>query len=383
MANYSETQNLQTPENSSTQTMMQGLKPAVNQEANREATPVADFINRLNKLKLGNDPRMISLITAYPNYGNRLISLFKVLKEFNISLSATLETLISKNISHIGGVVNLLGLVKELDIDPSTLSLALLFNAAKSDSIVTQSVRELNGEGVLDLDTFELMLTYPEQSLKISQLLISLQEHAYDITGLAEKLHGSLILPAHMSTVIDLLNLMLENDTYYPRVVDLLLSQGQYIDKIYEGTKKLVTEHYPLGNYFALLQQDPQNANIFAKNILLLNNASIINHDSLEDLLPVSKLGVGAFHFMKHLQLAGMLDAVNYQKICQHNSILIKESVIETLSTLPLMAQFQKEELEELLDIASKSPVSDSDIQKFNEIIEGHFILDSCSVMAP
>lgn len=256
----------------------------------------------------------------------------------------------------------------------------LLFDAAKSDSKVAQSVRNLNQQGLCDLATFELMLIYPEQSIEISQLILNLQEHSYsDSTSLVEKFRKSSISEEHMKTMIDLLNLMLENNTYYANVINILLKQEQYIDKIYEGAKKLVAEHYPLGDYFGLLEKNSKNANIFAKNILLLDKASLINYGNSDDLLMVSKLDVGAFHFMKHLQLAGMLDNRSFQKVCEANNILTRKEVIETLSNLPLMTQFERKELEQMLDLMSHAAISEADIQRFNGILNEHLIQNSCN----
>ncbi|MCW8444619.1 hypothetical protein OQJ19_03940 [Fluoribacter gormanii] len=356
-------------QNNSTQMIMSVLANDA-----KAAAPITDFVSRLRKLNLGTDQRMIRLISDHPNYGNRLISLFKAMKEAQVSMTSDLECIISKNITSVGGAVNLFGLIQELDIDPLALSLDHIFTAARFDANVTASARELHQLGVLDLDTFELLLTYPGQSLDIARLITNLQEHAYNAASLIEKLRDSSISANHMSITLDLLNLMLENDSYYSHAINILVRQEQYINKIYEGAKKLVAEHYPLCNYFELVEENPQNANIFAKNILLLNNASLINPDSTSDLLMVSKLGVGAFHFMKHLQLAGMLNASSIQKVCQPNSILNQKEVIEELSNLPLITKFEREELERMLELVGKAAISWTDIQLFNEIIEEHLI---------
>jgi hypothetical protein len=331
------------------------------------------FYDRLLKYNLGSNPLMLKIITANPNYGNRLISLFKELKELNIALAANLESIINKNISSLGGAVNLLGLIKELGIRPDTISMELLFNAAKSDQTLMQSTRDLYQAGMLNLARFKLMLTYPEQSYKIAKLLIDLEKHALSDTTLVEKLSSSALSPQNRGTTIELLNLLLENNFYYPNVADILLEQEKNIDKIYEGTKKLLAENYLPGNYFELLKQNPQNANIFAKNILLLHNASLISNNP-EDLLTVSKLDVGAFHFMKHLQQAGMLDARHYQKICRSNNVLNQEEVSQALSNLPLFAGFQPKELEEMLDLMDKPTISKNELQKIVKIINEHLI---------
>ncbi|QMT59333.1 hypothetical protein [Legionella sp. PC997] len=360
--------------NKSTQTMLRALNDAAKAEE-----PVNDFVSRLRRLNLEPDEGMLRLLSDHPNYGNRLISLFKMFKQTNVSMTDKLSDIISKNISSVGGAVNLLGLIKELEIDPQTISLACLFDAARFDLNIAQSARELHHQGQLDSATFKLLLTHPEQSLEISRLLINLQEHAYNVESLVERLGASSISSKHMSTILDLLNLMLENESYYSNAVDIFLRQEQYITKIYEGAKKLVAEHYPLCGYFELVENNPQNANVFAKNILLFHNASLIEPDY--DLLGISKLGVGAYHFMKHLQQADMLRAANLQTMGQPNNILNQKEVIEHLSSLPLITNFEREELAMMLELANKEEVSPKEIQIFNALLEDHLI--SSSICAP
>ncbi|AHE67851.1 hypothetical protein [Legionella oakridgensis] len=362
------------PDAISTRMIMQSLAPDADKGEEGKTTLITDFLTRLNKLNLGHDHRMVELFEANLRYGNRLIALFKVCKELRVSLTDELINSIAANIADVGGFAHLLKLTKEVGIAPDSLSLKILFNAAKHESTIAQSTRKLSEASALDLATFEFMLKYPEQSFKISQLIINLQKNAYSATTLVEKLSSSSLSASQMSTAIDLLNLTLEHDLYYPGVVDILLRQKQYIDKIYEGTKKLTAAHLVLGDYFELLEHSPQQANIFAKNVLLLHNASLINYHNLEDMRVVSTLGSGAFHFMKHLQQADMLDTKNYQKICRHNGLLNQQKVIEALSNLPLMVTFRTEELERMLDLMNKPTLSDHDMQEFNEILNGYFI---------
>ncbi|MCW8399780.1 hypothetical protein OQJ26_13380 [Legionella sp. PATHC038] len=378
--------------NSSTNRMITSLKPnAINTISETPLVPVVPvvpvapavseaptdpFISRLQKLNLGNNTRMVSLIQAHSNFGNRLISLFKALKEFKIDLTDDLECTIKENISQVGGVVSLLELIKkDVRIKLEFLPITLLFNAAKFEVSITQSIRDLALLEMLDSNTFNLLLAYPEQALNISILLIKLQERAYSPTILVDKLKDVSIAAERMDTVIALLDLILENNLFYPDVVDILLRQEKHIDKIYEGAQKLAAEKALFPNYFTIIEDNPQNANIFAKNILLLKSESLINCHNPECLFEVSHLGAGAFHFMKLLQHASMLDEHNFKIICgQKNNILNRDEVIDALSNLPLIVEFQKEELETMLNLLNEAAVSAQDIQKFNGIIEEHFI---------
>ncbi|MCE0722697.1 MULTISPECIES: hypothetical protein [Legionella] len=384
MAGHNDTKSLEIP-SMSTQTMIQGLNPGVIQKVvkpsssgndKEEKTSISNaFLKRLNKLGLGDDPRMLNLITRYPDCGNRLISVFKTLKDLKISLSDPLENIITQNISNIGGAVNLLSVMNELDINPNSVPMELLFKAARSDSTVAQSARTLHDARLLDKSSFNLILAYPDESTNISQLLIELQEHAYNPDSLIDKLRASLISTPHMNTTLSLLNLLLTKDIYDLGVVDILLRQERFIDRIYEGAKKLSAVPELLNNYFDLLERNPENANIFAKNLLLLHSVSLISRcSSKEDFLKVSQLGVGAFHFMNYLQQAGMLNAENYQKIYEHNRFLEREDVAPTLTGLPLMTQFTKEELEKMLALVSKPAISitQSDVGRFNDVLEEH-----------
>ncbi|KTD73894.1 hypothetical protein [Legionella tucsonensis] len=370
-------------ESTSTQTIIQSLKPRVVQEIIR-ASPIDrkekaavsnDFLNRLNILGLESDPRTINLITKYPQSGNRLISLFKVLKDFQITLTDQLEYIIAQNISNVGGAVHLLGVMKELDINPHFVVLELLFQSARADETVVQSARYLKDGSLLDRFSFNLILTYPEESLNISQFLIDLQGRAYDPKSLIDKLRASSISTTHMNTMLKLLSFLLINDIYDLDIVDILLRKEQFIDKIYEGAKKLSAVPELLSDYFELLEGNPENANIFAKNLLLLHSVSLIScRSSKEDFLKVSQLGVGTFHFMNHLQQAGMLNAESYQKIYENNSTLERPDIISSLINLPLMTKFTPEELVKMMALVAKPAISVTlrDVDGFNEVLEEH-----------
>ncbi|KTD66847.1 hypothetical protein Lste_3053 [Legionella steelei] len=361
---------------SSTNRMITSLKPGTATAITN--SPGASFVERLRKLNLGNDPQMIALLEANPDYGNRLISLFKVLKELKIDLTDGLARLIANNISQIGRVVNLLELIKkEVNIDPRTLSMPLLFNAAPFDEAVAQSVRDLTQGDLLDPDIFKLLLAYPAQAHKISQLLINLQERAYESSALVEKLNAVSITAERMDTVINLLDLVLENNLFYPEMVDILLRQEAYIDRIYEGATKLIAEHSLFPDYFAMLEANPKNANIFAKNILLLRDAQFINFSNPECLAIVSQLGIGAFHFMKILHRADQLNEENFEIVCQKDNILNREEVIDELSRLPLLTEFDEDELEMMLCLVAQTELSDADVEGFNSIIRYHHIFEN------
>ncbi|MBN9226053.1 MULTISPECIES: hypothetical protein [Legionella] len=361
---------------SSTNRMITSLKPGTATAITN--SPGASFVERLRKLNLGNDPQMIALLEANPDYGNRLISLFKVLKELEIDLTDGLARLIANNISQIGRVVNLLELIKkEVNIDPRTLSMPLLFNAAPFDEAVAQSVRDLTQGDLLDPDIFKLLLAYPAQAHKISQLLINLQERAYESSALVEKLNAVSITAERMDTVINLLDLVLENNLFYPEMVDILLRQEAYIDRIYEGATKLIAEHSLFPDYFAMLEANPKNANIFAKNILLLRDAQFINFSNPECLAIVSQLGIGAFHFMKILHRADQLNEENFEIVCQKDNILNREEVIDELSRLPLLTEFDEDELEMMLCLVAQTELSDADVEGFNSIIRYHHIFEN------
>ena len=361
---------------SSTNRMITSLKPGTATAITN--SPGASFVERLRKLNLGNDPQMIALLEANPDYGNRLISLFKVLKELEIDLTDGLARLIANNISQIGRVVNLLELIKkEVNIDLRTLSMPFLFNAAPFDEAVAQSVRDLTQGDLLDPDIFKLLLAYPAQAHKISQLLINLQERAYESSALVEKLNAVSITAERMDTVINLLDLVLENNLFYPEMVDILLRQEAYIDRIYEGATKLIAEHSLFPDYFAMLEANPKNANIFAKNILLLRDAQFINFSNPECLAIVSQLGIGAFHFMKILHRADQLNEENFEIVCQKDNILNREEVIDELSRLPLLTEFDEDELEMMLCLVAQTELSDADVEGFNSIIRYHHIFEN------
>ncbi|KTD40878.1 hypothetical protein [Legionella parisiensis] len=388
MSGHNDTKNIETT-SVSTQAMIQSLKPEVVRELMQSSSPGEGndkeenatvstvFLNRLNKLGLGCDPRMINLIAAYPHSGNRLISVFKALKDLKINLTEHVEKVIAQNISNIGGAVNLLGVMNDLEINPNSVSIQIIFQAARTDSTVVQATRDLHERDLLDKSSFNLLLAYPEESLNISRLLIELQDHAYNPAALVDKLRASLISPACMNTTLNLLGLLLTKEIYDLDILDILARQEQFIDIIYEGARKLLEVPELLNNYFVLLERNPENANIFAKNLLLLDSASLISHcSSKEEFLKVSQLGIGAFHFMNYLQQAGMLNAENYRNICENNSLLERPDIVTTLTNLPLMTKFTREELEIMLELVAKPAISvtPEDANKFNEVLEEHQI---------
>lgn len=105
---------------------------------------------------------------------------------------------------------------------------------------------------------------------------------------------------------------------------------------------------------------------------MLLSDVSLLgSRSSTEDFINVSKLGLGAYHFLNHLHSAGMLDAKSYKLVLQSNGILDQEEVIESLSSLPLMTRFNKTELGHMLNLLSRS-LCKSDIDNFLNILEVH-----------
>ncbi|STY28438.1 Uncharacterised protein [Legionella wadsworthii] len=365
----------------STNMMFQTLIPKVVSETQSQtnATEVkisSKLMDRLNKLNLGNNPRMLHLIANYPEYGNRLISLFKSLKDLNKVLTPEIEHLIQRNICHLGGVINLLGLLSENNISPDFISAESLFKAAKADETVAQAVRSLHEEDLLDTSSFNLMLAYPEASLKMSQFIIDLQDRAYSGPEspqiFVDKLRASMVQPLQMSTIMDLLAFLLEKNLYGFNLVDLFIRNASNIDQIYKGAKKLISAPDFLMHYFKFLEKYPENANIFAKNIMLLSSVSLLeSRSATEDFINVSKLGLGAYHFLNHLHSAGMLDAESYKMVLQNNGILDQEEVIGSLSSLPLMTRFNKTELEHMLHLLSRS-LCKSTTDNFLNILEAH-----------
>lgn len=175
-----------------------------------------------------------------------------------------------------------------------------------------------------------------------------------------------------MNAVIELLTLLLNNNLYYFDCLDIFLGQQEYLGKIFEGAKKLAVANKLSSSYFDAVGKNPQNANILANLILLLQNLSIIDYKKTEDLLIASQLGAGALHLLTHLQQSGMLDAENYKKVSQHHSILNSQKVNDALCGLPLFAAFDKEELEHMLILITKEPRSANDQNELIEMIQKH-----------
>ncbi|PWY54538.1 hypothetical protein DGG96_11590 [Legionella qingyii] len=327
--------------------------------------------SRLVSLGLESDERMIQTLEENPQYINRLTSLFSVLKKYNVVLNDLLHKAIASNVAQAGAVVDLLEFMHEVGIDPEFISLERVFVSAKSETTLKQGMQILKTNNSLDSASLNLMFAYPEESLLIADLIVNFQKHAYSTEKIIEKLHQ--FSEGKMSTVIELFTLLLSKNLYYFECFDIFLRQQKNIDKIYEGAKKLVAKDKLAPSYFEVIEKDPMNANILANIILLLDLASLIDYRKTEDVLIASKLGVGAFHFLTHLQHADMLDAENYNKVCRYNSpILNHPDVIKLFSSFPLFEEFDREELEKMLSLITKKTSADADLEEFIEMIEKH-----------
>lgn len=340
---------------------------------NQIIAPKGKIMTLLNKLGLEPDERMLKTLEENPEYVNRLAFLFKLLKKCNIKLNDKLHDVIAANVSYAGNVTNLLEFMHAEGIDVTLFPLELLFTSAQSDTALVQGMRRLKTRDSLDLSSVNLLLAYPEHSLLLAELIINFQQHAYLTEKVVEKLNK--FSAKNMDTVIRLLTLLLNKNLYYFECFDILLRQQEYIDKIYEGTAKLTVKNTLAASYFSVIENNPENANVLANLILLLHNASVIDYKKAEDLLVVSKLGIGAFHFLSHLQQAGMLDSENYKKVCRDTSILTQKEVVMLFMNLPLFEEFDKDELEQMLRLITEEPSSETHLGKFVEMIEKHQLI--------
>lgn len=331
----------------------------------------------LKKLGLDPDERMLKTLEDNPEYVNRLASLFKRLKTCNIKLNDTLHNIIASNVSYAGSLSNLLDFMHNEKIDVTLFPLERLFAGAQSDTALIQGIQLLKTRASLDLATLNLLFAYPAHSLLLADLIINFQQHAYPTEKIVEKLHK--FSAKNMDTAIRVLNLLLNKNLYYFECFDVLLKHQEYIDKIYEGTAKLTAKNKLAASYFSVIENNPQNANVLANLILLLHKESLIDYRKTEDLSTVSKLGIGAFHFLSHLQQAGILNSENYKKVCQDTSILMQKEVIELFSNLPLFEEFDKSELAQMLGLISE-PSSETNLDEFIEIIEKHQLIKNPSL---
>jgi hypothetical protein len=323
-----------------------------------------NIMTRLNKLGLESDKRMMQTLLDNSQYTNRLISLFDMLKKCNIKLHDTLYDIVATNVSYASTATDLLKFIHEKKIDVTLIPLELVFHAAKSEATLP-SIRNLSP---LDLVTLKLILSYPEQSSLLADLIINFQKHAYSTEKIVEKLHK--FSAKNMNTVIELLRVLLDKNLYYLGCLDVFLKQQQYIDRICEGTKKLAAADILDPCYFQAIEQDASNANLLANIMLLLQAPPLLDYRKKEDLLLASKLGVGAFHFLTHLHQVGLLNEVTYQKVCQNNLILGHPDVIDSLCKLPLFTKFAHKELGHMLAlITSKDHLND-----FIEAIQVHHL---------
>ena len=175
-----------------------------------------------------------------------------------------------------------------------------------------------------------------------------------------------------MNSILVLLTFLIDKNLFYPDLLDILLRQENYTDIIYEGAKKLALENLLSSGYFEIIENNPGNANIIAKNILLLSSASLIDYQNKKDLLIISQLGLGEFFFLGYLKNADLLNSETYKIICQNDSIFSKKEVIDIFRKIPLFDTFSKEELMKLINLINKPEVCESEYKTFIEIISSH-----------
>lgn len=284
-----------------------------------------------------------------------------------------LHDLIDSHVDDAGILFQVLEFMKKEEIDAALLPKKVLFDSAKFGTYLIQSLEHLKTQGSLDSSIILLLMNHSEHSILLANLIFKLQQHAYPTKNIVAKLNT--VSPKNIDTLIRLITLLLDENLYHFDCLDIFVRQQEHIHVIYEGCKKLASQNKLDVNYFSVIETNPENANLLANLILLLNNASLIDYQKKPDLITASKLGIGAYHFLNYLAQAGILNHENYKAVCQDDSVLTNPDVIELFCHIPLFEEFLKDELVQMLQIIMQQPSPKKHLNEFIEILSNHQVI--------
>lgn len=321
----------------------------------------------LNSLGLGDDPRIIRVFENNPEYIKRLTSLFVTLSECSIPLSDCTVEVIASNVHKSSAILNLLKFMKnELNIDLKHIQLDQIAGASDNAEEFRFGLRELKRTNCSNPTTINLLLRYPINASSLARLLNEFQERAYDNEPLVPQLQK--FSPQNMGIVTELLILILAKGYFYPELIAIFLRQEEFLNKIYVGTKKLLAADKLPPNYFKIIELNPKNANIIAKNILLIDRLSIFDYCKEADQLSISQLGAGVYYFLYYLEKVDMLTKESFHVAHQNRLLLDRMEIVGIFSDIPLFAVVSKAKLIQLLDLINNNNSTTLHIDEFTSI---------------
>ncbi|KTD74769.1 hypothetical protein [Legionella waltersii] len=305
-------------------------------------------IIELKGLKLAQEKRAIALLEQNPQSINRLLTLFKNVNKYDIQLNEEVYSYIEKNVDSVAKLSNVIELLSQTNIPPKSIPFKLLCNGSNGSDELSLSFNLFINKQQIDLPSIILLLSFPEQSLELASLIISLQNRAYSIEAIQPSLVAARKESA--SDVIELLTLVLKSGLFYPDFVNVVVAMGGGVKSVLEGAKRLASRDILNAGYFDIAKSNPENASMFAKHIELLVDSELIDMRNKRQLSQLSDCGVGVLCFLQQLKKAGKLNAEAFSIVIQHKAILNDKGIEKQFSELPLLTQFSGAEIDSILN---------------------------------
>ncbi|KTD63340.1 hypothetical protein [Legionella shakespearei] len=319
---------------------------------------------------LSTDDEAQKLLREHPGFSKRLLALFKELNTVNIVLTAETAQIIAENLSLIASVTSMLRFFTSMDIE-SGLPFSRLVELSKSLESVKNAIVTLKDSGMLNQNALDLVLIHPEL-VSLPQFIIELQARAFSLARV------SLVLEQfdaqHIETVVRLCHLLLKNDLFYYDALDILLRQKHYLEPVYKGAKKLISENRLPQSYFEVLEEEPENAVAFSKLISLLSTTAFFDYQNREHLLKICHLKTGAYLFLCHLKAQDMLTEPCLELVCSHQSVFLNNNLVEAFRAIPLLEQPTPGELESIIGFIKQGTDEEFVADKIIEILRLHHL---------
>lgn len=337
-----------------------------------EKNALKKSLERMKKEGLidNNHVEAVQIVVDNLNYANRLITLFKTLKEFNIPLDNSRYSVINESVEKTSTAANLLSFMHNLHIDVKQITFEHLFRVYGSEEEFRYGIREIAHNGHVDINAVNLMLAFPKQASSLAIMINNFQERGYRLETHLNQLHA--FNESELANAVDLINLALLNYVFYPDLINVLVRQKQDLEIIHEGAKKLAEEGLLTTNYFDVVEHNPGNGNVMAKIMLLLSSEQLIDTNKSQDISKVGQLSLGAFYLMKFLKRENMLTSETYETICQNSKLLANKEITEGFRSIKLFDSFDKSELQNLLNVMRNAQGTDSDVDQMLSVVNTH-----------
>ncbi|KTD63341.1 hypothetical protein [Legionella shakespearei] len=319
------------------------------------------------------DDALIALIEANPKSVNRILDLYKALMISDVPLTEELYQIVSNNLAYAGSFESLLTFLHELNIDIRDLDMNLLASASQFVEPLKYAINSyITSHGSISTDSLLLMLKFPEHATEIGKLLVDLQQYTYNTKTMETSL--SQIPPQNIGAVLLMLSYLLQNNVllnkpFLTDALDLLTKHPEHVESVYKGIVKLSTAEMLSEGYFKAVAVHPENANILAKNIILLSKDFLVNPNNSEDINKINELGRGAYYLFEHLEASDGLNEESYKTVCTNSPLLADQEIIDTLHSLPIFVTLNPDDVTSLLNILAVQKPSSQERDAFLNVL--------------